>query len=352
MSFSMKRILFLLFIPALFTCCFTSCETDFNVVGEWKDITVVYGLVSQNDSVHYLKINKAFLGEGNVLTYAQIEDSSSYKNDLEVIMTEQGLNGSTRTFVFDTTSVYNKEAGVFYSPQQIVYKSAFVVPSNAAVNDYTYLLTITNKLTGKVITAETRLVKNFAIETPRPGQQSINFTMESNQRIKWTSAKDGKRYNVSIRFWFDEDLAGSTDTLHRYIDWDFASIKAQSIQGGEPLEIVYTPTNFFNICSSLIPHKAGDAIQEDNVESRLVNRVEFLFAVAGDELNTYMEVNEPSSGIVQEKPEYTNIVNGIGLFSCRYTKTTETETVKMKLGPSTEDRLINEGIKFVKKIGN
>jgi hypothetical protein len=63
-------------------------------------------------------------------------------------------------------------------------------------------------------------------------------------------------------------------------------------------------------------------------------------------------VNEPSSGIVQEKPDYTNVENGIGLFSCRYLKTTETPSVKMRVGPSTEERLINENLKFVKKIGN
>ena len=347
----MKRISLLRLLPVLFAFCFTSCETDFDVNGEWKDITVVYGLISQNDSVHYIKINKAFLGEGNVLNYAAIADSSSYGNNLEVIVTEKGLDGSSRTFTFDTTSTYSKEAGLFYYPNQLVYKAAFKIPTaNLADRDYSYLVTITNKLTGKVVTAETRLVKDFEIETPRPGLQSINFTMESNQRIKWTSAKDGKRYNVSVRFWFDEDLKFSTDTIHRFIDWDFSSVKSGSIQGGEPLEISYAPGSFFTICNTLIPYKSSS--KEDSVQSRLVNRVEFLFAVAGDELNTYMEVNEPSSGIVQEKPEYTNVVNGIGLFSCRYTKSTESPAVKMKIAPSTEERLISSGLKFVKKIGN
>ena len=43
-----------------------------------------------------------------------------------------------------------------------------------------------------------------------------------------------------------------------------------------------------------------------------------MFAVAGDDLNTYMEVSAPSTGIVQEKPSFTNITNGIGIFSARY----------------------------------
>ena len=57
---------------------FTSCETDIDVTAEWKDITVAYGILNQNDTAHYLKINKAFLGDGNSLVYAQNADSSSY----------------------------------------------------------------------------------------------------------------------------------------------------------------------------------------------------------------------------------------------------------------------------------
>jgi len=316
----MKRFFLMLLLPVMFACCFTSCETDFDVNGEWKDITVVYGLISQNDSVHYLKINKAFLGEGNVLNYALIEDSSSYGDNLEVVISENGKNGSSRTFVCEPTTIYNKEPGIFYSDKQLVYKTEFKVPSDLNNNDYTYNVKITNKLTRKVITSETRLVKDFSVETPRPVNY-INFAMEGNQRIKWTSAKDGKRYNVSLRFWFDEDLKYSTDTIRRYIVWDINSVKSQTVLGGEPLEIVYDPGTFFTTCNILIPYK--DSMKEDSIQSRLVYKIEFLFAVAGDELNTYMEVNEPSSGIVQEKPEYTNIENGIGLFSCRYTKNTQ-----------------------------
>jgi hypothetical protein len=37
-------------------------------------------------------------------------------------------------------------------------------------------------------------------------------------------------------------------------------------------------------------------------------------------MNTYMEVTEPSLSLVQERPPFTNIVNGIGLFSSRFSK--------------------------------
>lgn len=349
----MKRIFLFLISLVILPFVFQSCETDFDVTAPWQDITVVYGLISQNDSVHYIKINKAFLGEGNALDYAQNPDSASYGNNLEVTLKETSNGNVLRTFTFDTSSVYNKEPGIFYAPGQLVYKSAFKVPADYSSKELIYHLEIRNKSNGKIITSKTPLINNFAIESPRPGQPVINFATEGSiQRVKWTSAKNGKRYNVSLRFWFDEVIGVSRDTIPRYIDWNFNSIKSSSVQGGEALELQYTPSSFFGICKNLIPYKDGSSVSETEVVSRLVNRVEFLFAVAGDELNTYMEVNEPSSGIVQDKPDYTNIENGIGLFSCRYTRTTETPQVKMRVSPLTIERLISENIKFVKKPGD
>lgn len=344
----MKRLFLFLLLISCFSIAFQSCETDFDVTAPYKDITVVYGLLSQNDTVHYIKINKAFIGEGNALEYAQNEDSSSYGNNLEVIVREY-LNGiGLRTFNFDTTSIYNKEPGVFYAPKQVVYKSAFAIPEN---NDMEYKLEVRNKITGKLVTAQTSLISSFNVENPRPGQRTINFATEGSiQRIKWTSAKSGKRYNVAIRFWFDEVMAATKDTIPRYIDWTFSSVKSNTILGGESMEIQYDPAAFFSMCRNLIPYKANNAISESDVSIRLSNFVEVIFAVAADNLNTYMEVNEPASGIVQDKPDYTNIENGIGLFSSRFIRTTANPLVKMRLNDATETRLVNENIKFVKTL--
>ena len=44
-----------------------------------------------------------------------------------------------------------------------------------------------------------------------------------------------------------------------------------------------------------------------------------LFLTAGtSDLHNYIQVNEPITGIVQQRPEFTNINNGIGLFTSRY----------------------------------
>jgi hypothetical protein len=341
----MKRFSFRLLFSTLVFITLSGCETDFDITAPWKDITIVYGLISQNDSVHYIKVNKAFLGDGNAYTYAQIADSSSYGNNIEVSIIEIGKNGTLRTFVCDTTTVYNKEPGVFYYPQQVIYKTGFKVPSDYANQEISYGVEIRNKITGKIVSAKTPLVKDFSIQTPSAGQKEIEFVNES-ANIKWFSGKDGRRYNVAIRFWFDEVQKISLDTIRRSIDWNLNSVKSSDLAGNELLELPYNPLNFYYICNSLIPYDDNDTINENDVEARFADIAEIRIMVAGDELNTYMEVNEPSSGIVQDKPEYTNIVNGLGLFSCRYTK-----SLSKDIGGSTEVKLVEQDIKFVKKIG-
>jgi hypothetical protein len=39
--------------------------------------------------------------------------------------------------------------------------------------------------------------------------------------------------------------------------------------------------------------------------------------MANDDLKSYIQVNSPSTGVVQERPIYSNVSNGIGLFASR-----------------------------------
>ena len=76
-----RRTIALLILPAVFA----ACSTELEVSAPYKDITVVYGVLStratdgvSDETRHYVKINKAFLGEGDALVYAQIPDSTEY----------------------------------------------------------------------------------------------------------------------------------------------------------------------------------------------------------------------------------------------------------------------------------
>ena len=151
----MKKIIFTFFTLAI---GIVSCTTDFEINADWKDMTVVYGLLNQNDSVHYIKINKAFLGDGNALYMAQNPDSSSYGNNLEVKVEEWINNSQSNEWYLDTITIFNKVAGVFYGPKQMLYTFQTHLNENAE-----YRLYIKNTQTGKMVSSHTQLVHTFTI---------------------------------------------------------------------------------------------------------------------------------------------------------------------------------------------
>ena len=138
----MKRLIAILAFPLFFI---SACSTDFDLNADWKEITVVYGLLDQNDSIHYVKVTKAFLGTGNALTFAQNPDSSSYGTNIEVEIQELSNNIVSNEFYLDTVTVFNKEEGTFYYPKQLVYyfKNENLNPTK------TYKLVVKNKKNGK-----------------------------------------------------------------------------------------------------------------------------------------------------------------------------------------------------------
>ena len=66
------RMIRCFFLLILFSGILVSCKQKFNVNADWQDITIVYGILNQGDTLHYIKVTKAFLGPGDALQYAKI----------------------------------------------------------------------------------------------------------------------------------------------------------------------------------------------------------------------------------------------------------------------------------------
>ncbi len=336
----MKKTMFkrfrLAFVSMLILPFIFSCSTEFDPNADWKDITVVYGLLNQNDSITYIKINKAFLGPGNALEFAKVEDSSSYFGNLDVKLVEYlGGNTTGKILYLDTTTIFNKESGLFYNPKQVIWKC---VSKNQFNEDAVYKLEIRNKKTGKIITAESPVIGNFDITKPSVNATSWGFYNTAPSAIEWYSAENGKRYQLSIIFNYTEVSSG--DTTRKKVTWIFPAQKSQTTVGGVLMKDSYKGEEFYRTLASSIPYK-------ENVK-RFAGKVEFVIAVAGEELNNYIDVTAPSGGIVQERPEYSNINNGIGIFSCRYDNSIKQKRI-VELNSRSLDTLIYG--QFTKDLG-
>jgi hypothetical protein len=305
-----------------------SCSKDLNINDDWKEIMVVYGLLNPNDSVHYIKITKAFLGPGNALEYAKISDSSNFVNKLRVRLDEYNDEVLVSSMLLDTAMITDKDTGVFYFPDQIVY-----VAHGTLNQAHEYRLSILDTVTGVEVTSATTLVNGFEIKTPN-AYSKANFIQGALTDVEWTSAINGRRYQLNIRFnYWEINKQDTSQRTKKNITWlVFNDIKSKTLDGTENMVTSFYGDGFYFAIKANVP--ANPEV------TRVYDSVEYIFTVASEDLSNYIEVTDPSNTIVQEKPIYTNIANGIGLFSSR-TDNSRFNPRKLRLSDRTADSLLN-----------
>ena len=325
-----KKIIYSLFLSILL---FSACSTELDVKGNYKETMVVYGLLDQSQAKQYIKVNKAYLGDGNAFSYAQVKDSTQYAHSLNVTLTTLIPNLTTGGFTNGT--VYNlmpddsvpKDPGTFYAPDQAnaIYSNvdAFgnVVPLPLSTND-SYKLTILNSETGTTVTSTTALISdngNFispSATTPKfqfylnnPSGVPFHFT------VKWNSGANARLYQPIIRFnYIDSTTAlGTAGNIYQHLDWQFPVQTTQGLTGGEVMLEDFIGAEYLQFIGTQLNGQTPPDV-------RIALNTDIILVAGSDDLNTYMEVNTPSTGIVQDKPVFTNINNGLGIFSSRLNK--------------------------------
>ena len=284
----------------------SSCKTDVDINAPYEKIPVVYGILDRGDSIHYVKITKTFAGQGNAYDFAKVPDSSYFESvDAKIEQIEN--NSVVNTFILTDTILNNKDtSGVFYAPEQKLYY--FVEPNLSA--DATYILKL-NLDEGQVETqAETRLIDDVFITQPITNNPSMNFANSNSAEddvypstnVAFTLDDYGTLYNLKLRFKYDEYYS-ETNFESKEIIWNQGEIEGniKSLSGGE----------FYPYINERVP-------EDPNVLRRIFRGIDLILDVGSDDLKTYIEVSKPSSGVVQNLPDFTNIENGRGIFTSRF----------------------------------
>ena len=341
---------------------FASCDNDLQIIADWKDVPVVYGILNAEDSVHYIKLNKAFLGRGDVMMMAQEFDSLHYAGeDVGLRLLEQekvwipSQNGegwlTISTIELERTTDENKPEGIFSSPTQIIYKSSALITAGTLYSAEVY------RKSNDTIIAFTE--NPISILTPvnitRPNSFSpITITPNGYvPKVEWKSIAGGDMYELSMNFNYIEfpnsienPSAGEADTL--YQTFQFQSRLSNNSQGGEQMSHSIDFDQFLNFIASNIP--------EDPTVRRLVVGMEaaqvvsgfaithacldFTLLAAGEDLSTFLILNQNSSSLVLDRPEYSNIENGIGILSSRTSDIVE----NVKITNSSNDEIATNDV--------
>ena len=308
---------------------FQRCSTDVDLYAGYKDITVVYSLLDYSQDTIWAKVTRAFNGPGDVMEMAKNPDSSNYPFKLDLTLTGHVPGGNLSEIVFDTLTIKNKRAGdsIFYYPDQLMYYSVEKLNQDA-----TYQLNL--NINGKQVHSETPVVKTFDVTRPR---NTIDFTQDGT--IKWNSAKNGKRYEVSYIFHYSELKPGSPDILNKELVYYVGKKISISTDGGEDLSQIYSGDAFYGrLESELEPIP--------NVQ-RWAGKVDLIIGGGSQVLQNYLQINSAQGNLLEEVPLYTNIQNGTGIFASRYVATRSVKLSVLSMKKLVEDT--NLGFKYPTK---
>ncbi|NLJ06640.1 MAG: hypothetical protein GX437_03105 [Sphingobacteriales bacterium] len=289
-----------------------NCNDDFQINAKWKDITIVYCLLnpSEPDSQHFVRINRAFLNDKNdALMLAQNPDSTNYQDSLFVRLEywKNNTHVSVNDIVLYRIPNNHKDSGIFANTGQYLWAT----PKKTVLDqEAIYKLRITNTVTGKEVWAETPIVGNIYSLFPKVGNK-ITISPKSNIDFQWYSGKNAFFYDVVAEIWYNEFPASKPEEkTKKVLYWPIAKNYVPS-KTDEIVEMKVTVPgiSFYQFLKDNIP------VNYDI--NREFLRIDFIYSAGGEEIYNYMNVNKPSIGIVQKKPEYTNISNGLGVFSSR-----------------------------------
>ena len=318
-----KNLLFLI-LPLLF-----SCETDFDVNANWKDVTIVYGLIDPNNEDQLIKINKAYLGQGDAIQMASISDSTNYDPSNLIVkihrVREQVFNTyDTLSTVVLTDTVLDKDDGLFSTDDNIIY--TFKKPSSFYNTNSIYVLEILNLSSGQKVTSETEIINSFSFESLNPSFEwglyngeladSLRFRTKN---IEWQNSINGVIYQLDILInYLESGIVNSLSWSQPIVEYSSGNMSLK-IKGDQ----------FFQFLENNL---------DNNTTKQFLN-LDLVMTIGAQDLKTYIDVNQPFSGIVQERPVFSNIDNGVGLFSSRYTY----DDIKgIELTNSTLNYMIND----------
>ncbi|MEM7105167.1 MAG: DUF4249 family protein [Bacteroidota bacterium] len=307
----MKNSALLIFLVILLVG--TSCENEFDVVDSWQEIPVVYGLLDVGKDTQFVRVEKAFLDPSTDATViAQVADSLYFQNVTATLveMSSGGaFIGNIDLELVDANLLgpqYEREEGVFASSPNWVYMT-----DESLEEDNRYKLEITTGDNTEPVTAETGVIGEFDIQTPPPPNVSNTFRLWNQLQpatFQWTVVDNALFYDLFIRINYQEVLDGTT--VVKNILWSLArGLEPESSTVGKVSEVSHT---------LLLEFLASNLEPISNVCRDIIS-IDVVVYAGGEELLQFINVGAANSGLTGTVPlnEYTNLSNGLGIFSTR-----------------------------------
>lgn len=302
----MKRLSRLVLLPlALFVA--TSCEVEFSPNASWKEVPVIYCVLDQDDDTTWARVERCYLGEDDIRTYASTSDSFNYPDGALQVSLIAYLDGVAVDSLPFSRATRDRATGSFAHTAQ----PDFYCPTRGRLDDrYTYRIRVRRAADGSLLAQNATpiplVVKNPAdslITRPFSGRRfdfkDGNYTCQ----IDWNSLANARLYQPVIRLYY----AVGADTT--YVD-----VKCQQVTSrNEALNYsIHFPKSTFLA-------SVREQLRDDTVPKQYLSMVDILLLACSEDLRAYLYSVGGNSNSDRPADSYSNIENGLGVFAARRT---------------------------------
>lgn len=313
-----------------------SCSTDFTLEAPWKDIPIVYGFLSLQDTAHYIRIEKAFLEPGaDARALAQIPDSIYYDESLEVVL-EKVISG--RTFelirVDGNQEGYPRMEGPFASQPNYLYKiNATDINLNASE---LIRLHINRGANLPVVTAETQMLDEIFIRESNP-PSPVNMAYDRNINFVFNVGEAAQIFDIRLLIYIREQGNGRDEL--KTIEWVLADDLRRASEEGR-VSVGILGEEFYRFI--------GSSLRLENGIQRQFEGFDVAIAAGGQEMVDLLTITEANLGITSAQviPKYTNLSEGAGLFTSRSTGVRKDLTITGVSQDSLRDGIYTRDLGF------
>lgn len=290
----------------------SACSTEVNLEAEWKDIPIVYGFLNVQDTAHYVRVQKAFLEPGgDALQIAQISDSIYY-DDIAV-----SLENITKGTSFPLERVngedegYPKEEGIFANSPNVLYKIGAQLADLEGSDEVVLRVDRGDELPPAV--AETVVLSEIDSVTSSPANNINRWRYDQLMPVVWRPGPEAQIFDVRFIIHYREVTAGQMqEPVPKTVEWVVNRSVLRDDPNSAREKVDVSGEAFYAFLGSAIPPSQG--------EIRIFDYIDIIITGAGSEFRDFILVEQANTGITsaQNVPVFTNIEEGLGVFSSRY----------------------------------
>lgn len=284
----------------------TACDNELVVTDVWKDIPVVWGLVSKSDTAHYIRVEKAFLDPTtSAEDIARIPDSLYYDNAVVALRRISTGQIFTLNRVDGNAEGYPRDTGAFAEMPNYLYKIKANQINLVVGEQYEFSLVrndIATPILGTTVILPPPVLRNPPVGSLLSFRQNNTFT------FRWDEIEDAGLFDLKMRFHYTEKNQNTGGAFEPHvIEWTIArnlQDREHKMDGAE----------FYNAVRAFV--------DEDITATRIFQGIDVVVWCGGQELEEFIKITQANTGITstQDIPGYTNLTpdgDAIGIFTSR-----------------------------------